>query len=443
MEKQKLEKWFEKMHALSLTDDERAAGRQRIVSFVKSNPARNAGQMRLLEWMGAVLHKPIPLKLKYTMPILLILALLASGGGVSYAAQGSLPGDPLYPIKVDVNEPVAGLFQFGAQAQAQWNAQLAQTRLQEAEQLAAQNKLTPQLQVQVATRLQDAVAAAQNNIAQLQEKNQVAVAAQVNNGLETDLRVHAAILARLAAKHQDQGGGGSVSTMIKTTAQQAQEVADAGNQLEASTTEQVRANGPEARGAVAGKRNEANDFVNSVLGLFNSQGASLDATTSAQVQAALNAAQQKMTAGDAANQAGNYAQAFGDYQAAQQAAQDAKVQIIATHTYRIEFENEGNATSSGDAPEQQQNEHRDQEQNANASSSDKNRETEQNQHEDQNRPASGIEDDLQAPLPVNQNASATTNLQLQFNAGGATINVGGTVGTDAGGGDGQQNGRGN
>ncbi len=434
-----MEKWFEKMHALSLTDDERAMARQRTISFVKSNPARNVDQPRLLKWLGIMSPQPRLLKFKYAMPLFLIFALLASGGGVSYAAQNSLPGDPLYPVKVDVNEPIAGAFQFGTQAQAQWNADLAQTRLQEAEQLAAQNRLTPQLQAQVATRLQDAVAAAQNNITQLQEKNQGVVAAQVNNNLETDLRVHAAILARLAVHHQNQGDGGNVSNMIQATAQQAQEVADTGNQLEASTTEQVRADGPEAGGAVAGKRNEANDFVNSVLGLFKSQGASLDATTSAQVQASLNVAQQKLIVGDAASQAGNYAEAFGDYQAAQQAAQDAKVQIVATHLYRVEFENEGDATSSENSPEQQQNQRRDQEQNANASSSDKNKEIEQNRHEDQNRLTPDAGGDSQAPLPVNQNASATTNLQLQLNAGGATINVGGIVG----GGDGQSNGRDN
>ena len=409
--------------------------RQRVVLHMHQHVARNAASMRLLEWVGTILHKPISLKLKYTMPLLLILALLASGGGVSYAAQSSLPGQTLYPVKVDINEPVAGLFQFGTQAQAQWNAELAQTRLQEAEQLAAQNKLTPQIQAQVATRLQDAVAAAQNGVTQLQDKNQVAVAAQINNDLETALRVHAAILARLAVKHQDQG---DVQNIAGAAAQQARHVADIGDQIDASTTEQVRASGSEATSAVANKHDEVLGFVNAVAGLFKDQGSSLDATTSAQVQASLNLAQQKIAAGDAANQAGDYVGAFTAYQAAQQAAQDAKVLIVATHTYRAEFENEDTASSSQNAPGQQ-NEHRDQEQNVNASSSDKNKETEQNQHENQNRFIPQIEDDLQAPLPVNQNASATTNLQLQLNAGSTTINVGGEVS----GGEGQQNGRDN
>lgn len=434
MEKQTLEKFFKNARALSLTDKERATMRQRVVLHMRRHSARNSIVARLLEEIDVLFHQP--LKLKYVMPLVLILALLASGGGVSYAAQNSLPGDVLYPVKVDVNEPIAGVFQFGTQAQAQWNAELAQTRLQEAEQLASQNKLTPQIQTQVATRLQDAVAAAQNGVTQLQDKNQVAVAAQINGDLETALRVHAAILARLAVKHQDQG---DVQNIAGAAARQARQVADVGDQIDASTTEQVRASGSGATNAVTNKHDQVLAFVNAVEDLFKNQGPALDATTSAQVQASLNVAQQKIVAGDAANQAGNYVEAFTDYQAAQQAAQDAKVQIVATHTYRAEFESEGTASSSQNAPEQRGNEQRNQEQNANASSSDKNQETEQNRHENQNRFIPEIEDDLQAPLPVNQNASATTNLQLQLNASGTTINVGGEVG----GGEGQQNGRDN
>lgn len=435
MEKQKLEKLFEKTRTLSLTDDERAVVRERVVSFIKNNPARNAVAAHHLEWMVALLHQPIPLKFKYTMPILLILALLASGGGVSYAAQNSLPGDVLYPVKVDVNERIAGAFQFGTQARARWNADLAQTRLQEAEQLAAQNKLTPQLQAQIATRLEKAVAAAEKNIAQLQKKNNEATAAQIDNDLETALQVHAAILARLAERHQTEG---TTQPIIDAALTQAQKIASANEQRDADAVLQAQSNGPQASHAVVRKHDEVQKFVDSVVALLKDQGAPLDATTTAQVQASLALAQQDMASGDAANQAGNYVGAFTDYQAAQQAAQNAKVQAVATHMYRVEFENEGNAPSEN-APGQRQNEQRDQEQNMNASSSDKNKETKQNQHENQNRFIPRIEDDLRVPLPVDENASATTNLQLQLNASGTTINVGGTVG----GGDGRQNGRDN
>src|SRR5262245_19259786 len=47
-------------------------------------------------------------QLFYTpMPVFAVIAIIALlGGGTSFAAQGALPGDTLYPIKVNVNEKI-------------------------------------------------------------------------------------------------------------------------------------------------------------------------------------------------------------------------------------------------------------------------------------------------------------------------------------------------
>src|SRR5438105_2432135 len=40
------------------------------------------------------------------------LVLIVLFGGTAYAAEGSLPGDALYPIKIHVTEPLQGAFVF-------------------------------------------------------------------------------------------------------------------------------------------------------------------------------------------------------------------------------------------------------------------------------------------------------------------------------------------
>jgi hypothetical protein len=334
----------------------------------------------------------------------------------------------LYPVKISINEPVVGALRIGAQAQAQWNLTLAQTRLQEAERLAAQNKLTPQLQAQIATRLEKAVAAAQKNVAQLQKKNNEATAAQIDNDLETALQVHAAILTRLAERHQTEG---TTQPIIDAALTQAQKIASANEQRDANAALQAQSNGPQASQAVVHKHDEVQKFVDGVNGLFAEQKGSLDATTTANVQASLTLAQQKIAAGDAAKQAEKYAEAFADYRDAQRAAQDAKVLIVSARTLRAEFEGEfegenGRAASSSESGNAsgQQNESGNQEQNMNASSSDKNREMEQNQRQNQNR---------FVPLPPIKNgagtASTSVNVESQLNVGGGEmkLNVGGTT----------------
>jgi hypothetical protein len=62
-------------------------------------------------------------------------------GGTAYAAEGALPGDLLYSVKVDVNEPVTGALAFTPEAKAAWHTQVAETRLAEAEALAEKGTL--------------------------------------------------------------------------------------------------------------------------------------------------------------------------------------------------------------------------------------------------------------------------------------------------------------
>ncbi len=60
---------------------------------------------------------------------------MASGGVLTYAAEGALPGDVLYPVKLSVNESVIELLQRTPQKKAQWAARRQERRLTEARRL--------------------------------------------------------------------------------------------------------------------------------------------------------------------------------------------------------------------------------------------------------------------------------------------------------------------
>lgn len=62
--------------------------------------------------------------------------------GTSYAAENALPGDILYPIKTQINEKVSGALALSPSAKAAWHAEVATTRLHEAQQLASEDRLT-------------------------------------------------------------------------------------------------------------------------------------------------------------------------------------------------------------------------------------------------------------------------------------------------------------
>ncbi len=79
----------------------------------------------------------------------IVLIFLASGG-VAFAAQWSLPGDVLYPVKVKVTEKVAGFFHSAsALSEARFQTHLMEKRLSEAETLSDSHKLNEPLREQV------------------------------------------------------------------------------------------------------------------------------------------------------------------------------------------------------------------------------------------------------------------------------------------------------
>jgi cytochrome b involved in lipid metabolism len=122
---------------ITLAPEERAAIRATLLAEMAAAPLPNASAATVRSSYSLLLIRN---RLKKTMPIALLIALLMSGG-VSYAAEGATPGDTLYPIKVHVNEGVRGVLAVSDSAKAKLEVDLADRRLVEAEQLKSEDRL--------------------------------------------------------------------------------------------------------------------------------------------------------------------------------------------------------------------------------------------------------------------------------------------------------------
>ncbi|MEX2052070.1 MAG: hypothetical protein WD991_00015 [Candidatus Paceibacterota bacterium] len=99
-------------------------------------------------------YAPIPSKWKFThRPLVYTLAslllLVMSGGSVTSASLGSIPGDSLYKFKVRVAEPVLGALNRSGESQVKWQAQKALRRLDEATKLVERNKFTAEHRAEI------------------------------------------------------------------------------------------------------------------------------------------------------------------------------------------------------------------------------------------------------------------------------------------------------
>ncbi len=147
------EQFKKALQSVRMTSEEKEAVRGAILSEISTNPLNIPAILASVRNSSSIRHK---LRRKTLtrhniltrMPIAILIALLM-GGGVSYAAAGTVPGDTLYPVKVHVTENAESVFAIGGNARAKLEEKLALRRLEEAEKLEAKHDLSAEGKAQL------------------------------------------------------------------------------------------------------------------------------------------------------------------------------------------------------------------------------------------------------------------------------------------------------
>lgn len=154
------------LHDLShetLSEEERARMRTLLTEYAAFRPIRATARAPQSAFLGAIAMWAHP---RPAFALAMAFIVLAGGaGGTAYAAEGTLPGDLLYPIKVGVTEPTVSALTASGKAQASWQMQLAERRITEAATLAKQGRLSTGTETALATRFTQAAEAAAVDVA--------------------------------------------------------------------------------------------------------------------------------------------------------------------------------------------------------------------------------------------------------------------------------------
>ena len=178
-----LEKFFKEAKNIKLTTEEKSG----ILRSIVRNPLPIGRNMWSINNFKLIFTKP--------MPIAIIIAILI-GGGVSAAAEQSLPGETLFPLKVSVNEKVRGFLAVSGEAEANLQIKLAERRLEEAEKLVSNNNLNEKARIHLEENFQKHAEKVKTKIAELETKN-TPKALEITSHLETSLEAHSRILTNL------------------------------------------------------------------------------------------------------------------------------------------------------------------------------------------------------------------------------------------------------
>ncbi len=112
------------------------------------------------------------------------------GGGLSLAAEGTLPGNLLYPLKTKVNEPIVAWLAPTPVSKIWWQAEVINRRLIESEQVLTQTKTTPVVVQNLTKELTNRIGDLERTLGTLETENAVTVIKNVRHKVEQELLTH-------------------------------------------------------------------------------------------------------------------------------------------------------------------------------------------------------------------------------------------------------------
>lgn len=324
-----------------LYPSEKLAMRERVQASMATQPVRSRPLLRHL-WYG-ISSPGLALNLSKPMIIALIVAVaVALGGGVSYAAEQSLPGEALYIVKTSVNEPVREVLALSAEAKSEWEARRVERRLEEAETLAAEGRLSEEIRVAIEQHLQERIEDLKERIGKFQEKQDLSGAAEASARLEIALSVHNQILEQLTLKVDGQTK--ALHEKVKKEHQESEDLDEALNKEE--DDEDDNKGEDYKKEAAEGKREAASHKLEEVKNFVAK--AKVSAETRAAAEAKLAAVAELLAKGDASLQAKNFEEAFDLYRDAHRAAQEVKAFVSAEHATAIKIKLKAQEEKRGD-----------------------------------------------------------------------------------------------
>lgn len=176
------------LKSISLTDAEKGILRAAVARKIQM--ARPVSQEAL--WQLGVRHG-----LRIGLSTFLFMVFVT--GSVSVVADNSLPGDPLYSFKVNVNEEIKGAFLTTPEEKLSWERRRIDNRLNEIKTLASTQTLTKAKQAKAQQALDTHLAKVSAELETLSDK-QPEKALEVTAELEVNLKAKKEAIATIVAE---------------------------------------------------------------------------------------------------------------------------------------------------------------------------------------------------------------------------------------------------
>lgn len=172
---------------VSLAHTEKTAQRNAVLAFMHDTPRRISVPWYMLPTVRGV------------SAFLALLVITSTGG--AYAAESSLPGDVLYPIKLQVTEPVRAALIFDTEQKTQFALKRTDRRLKEFAVIAASTDPSTETTELVTDALAESINDVSTSVDELAASGAGDEALATNADLQSVLSAHSRILDVLASQN--------------------------------------------------------------------------------------------------------------------------------------------------------------------------------------------------------------------------------------------------
>lgn len=281
-------------------------------------------------------------KLNYKpMPIYAVIAVIALlGGGTTVAAENSLPGDLLYPIKIGLNEEIRAAFTFDAEAKTDWEIRRAERRLEEASELSAKGNLDADSRVKIEENFEAHAERVSARIEDMEARGNIESASDLASRFEISLRVHQGILTSLDVQGEAKAEVQSLETSVNSALNTAINI-----RAEAETKIGASGSQTEIKTAADSRVESATHIITSVRTQLENRKADLSAAAYAEAETQLKVAESLIIEAKAQTASENYAESYA--LASQATRITEKVRLIVESGLELNLDTWVSITSDG------------------------------------------------------------------------------------------------
>lgn len=168
------EQFKKQSESISLRASERNALKERVLSYMEYHPLpKEIAEQGVTAKQEVIYTEPFrifkfnPLYTRSFAGAFVLFLIV----GIPFVAERAVPGDMLYPVKVQFNEEVRSSLSLSPYAKVAWETERMERRISEARLLASEGKLTDEAQNQVAQAVKEHTDAAQREIAEIRKSD--------------------------------------------------------------------------------------------------------------------------------------------------------------------------------------------------------------------------------------------------------------------------------